>query len=122
MRAYAIASLLLLAACGRGDDLVGSWDCEVPIGSSAFSFNEDSSFVWRTKVWFIKAAVAGRWRHRGDEFTLEIQSAPSESGFKPGDKQTFEVLTLNQSLFVSKDGTGATMTCTRQDASDLPHD
>jgi hypothetical protein len=118
MRVFAFVSLLLLVACSRGDDLIGNWDCQVPIGSSTFSFNEDSSFVWRTKLWFVKSAVAGKWRHRGDEVTLEIQSAPSESGFEAGDMQTLEVLTLNQSLFVSKDGTGATMTCTRQGASD----
>ena len=124
MRVYAIASLvlLLLAACGRSDDLIGNWDCQVPIGSSVFSFNEDSSFLWRTKFWFVKSAVAGQWHHRGDEVTLEIQSAPPESGLEPGGTQTLEVLTLNQSLFVSKDGTGATMTCTRQDASDAPQD
>jgi hypothetical protein len=124
MRVSAIASLFLLvvAACGRSDDLIGNWDCQVPIGSSAFSFHEDSSFVWRTKFWFVKSAVAGQWHHRGDEVNLEIQSAPPESGLAPGDTQALEILTLNQSLFVSKDGTGEIMTCTRQDASDAPQE
>jgi hypothetical protein len=120
--AVAALFLLLLAACWRGDDLIGSWDCEMPIGSMTLSFHEDSSFAWRTKLWFVKAVVAGKWHHRGDQVILEIDAAPPEFPLKPGDTQIIEVLTLNQSLFVSKDGTGTTMTCTRRDGSEAPQD
>jgi len=113
----AAAALLLATACGGSDELVGSWDCAAVIGTSNLRFNEDSSFLMKTRVRHVETSATGKWKRSGKRLDLEIETAPEGSRMKPGTVESLEIVTLDRSVFQWKSPTGRDMTCRRQPAA-----
>jgi hypothetical protein len=110
----AAAAVLLATACGGSDELVGRWDCAAAIGTSIFTFNEDSSFLMKSQVRLIETSATGKWKRTGKQLDLEIETAPAGSRMKAGTVEQLEIVTLNQSVFQWKSRTGRETTCRRQ--------
>jgi hypothetical protein len=110
----AAAAALLAAACSGPDELVGRWDCAAVIGSSVFTFNEDSSFLVTSQAQLVETSTAGKWKRSGNRLDLEIETAPEESRMKPGTVEQLEIVSLSQSVFQWRSRSGKETTCRRQ--------
>jgi hypothetical protein len=113
----AAAAALLAAACSGPDELVGRWDCTAVIGTSIFTFNEDSSFLVTSRAQqaqLVETSAAGKWKRSGNRLDLEVETAPDGARMKPGTVEPLEIVALNQSVFRWRGRSGKETTCRRQ--------